>query len=106
VDWMTGLDCLFAYGGEHGYLVITGQAEVRLSRFPVAAGAAGLVAVVAREAARNVIVFPLGRGPGRPGGDLELAALAAMAKDYAERFEAGDDLDGYPAWRHAAAVAK
>lgn len=54
----------------------------------------------AQEAARNVIVFPLGRGPGRPVGEPELAALTESAKVYADRFEAGESLDGYPYWQH------
>jgi sugar phosphate isomerase/epimerase len=57
------------------------------------------VTLAAEAAARNVIVFPIGRGPGRPAGEPELAALMAMAKDYAERFEAGGDLEAYPHWR-------
>lgn len=105
MNWITGRDCLLAYGHDHGYLVVTGAAEVRLSRFPVALADAGLAARLALEAVRSVIVFPLGRGPGRPGGEPEMAALAAMAKDYAEKFERGEDLDGYPAWRHERGAA-
>jgi hypothetical protein len=55
---------------------------------------------MAVEAARNVVVFPLGRGPGRPGGEPEMAALMEAAKTWAERFEAGESLEGYPAWQH------
>jgi hypothetical protein len=88
--------------GEHGwgdettYLVTVLEHEVRLSRFR-SPGTSPLDMAV--EAARNVIVFPLGRGPGRPGGEPELAALAESAKTYAERFEAGESLEGYPAWQ-------
>jgi hypothetical protein len=104
MDWMKGQAALYAYGHEHGYLVIREETGVRLTRFRIAAGADGLAAVVALEAARNVIIFPLGRGPGRPGGEPELDALAESAKMFAEKFEGGADLDrdGYPAWRHKA----
>jgi hypothetical protein len=103
MQWMKGQAALYAYGSEHGYLVIREETGVRLTRFRIAAGADGLAAVVALEAARNLIFFPLGRGPGRPGGEPELDALAESAKMYAEKFEGGEDLDrdGYPAWRHA-----
>jgi hypothetical protein len=105
MQWMKGQAALYAYGSEHGYLVIREETAVRLTRFRIAAGADGLAAVVALEAARNVIIFPLGRGPGRPGGEPELDALAESAKMFAETFEGGADLDrdGYPAWRHAEA---
>ena len=104
MDWMNGKTAAFAYGAEHGYLVLTSEREVRLCRFSIAAGTEGLTAVTAREAAETTIVFPLGRGPGRPGGQPELEALAVSARGYAERFEAGQDIDGYPHWqrRHAA----
>jgi len=99
MDWMAGKGCAFTYGSEHGYLVLYGEREVRLARFLVATGVAGLTAVTAREAAESTITFPLGRGPGRPGGEPELRALAEAAKAYAERFEAGESLEGYPAWQ-------
>lgn len=107
MQWMTGLSATWTYGANFGYLVVpdlrgsgTAPAGVRLSRFSIAAGTQGLSSVVARESAVNVIVFPLGRGPGRPAGEPELAALTETAKGYAERFEAGEDLEGYPAWQH------
>jgi hypothetical protein len=107
MDWMTGRDGLkFAYGARWGYQVIRSETEVRLTRFSVASVAANLCAVVAREAASNVIVFPLGRGPGRPGGEPELAALAESAKVYAERYEAGESLPGYPHWQHERLAAR
>ena len=102
MDWTDGRSITFAYGAEHGYLVITGESEVRLTRFSVAVGAQGLTSVTAREAAESTIIFPLGRGPGRPGGEPELAALAEYAKTFAERFESGASLAGYPGWQHAA----
>lgn len=100
MQWMQGQAALFAYGSEHGYLVIREETGVRLTRFRIAAGADGLAAVVALEAARNLIFLPLGRGPGRPGGDPELAALIESAKTIAERFESGEDPE-FTGWQHA-----
>jgi hypothetical protein len=99
MDWVKGRSCTFAYGAEHGYLVVTGEAEARLARFSVQAAGDGLLAAVAREVTESTIIFPLGRGPGRPGAEPEVAALAECAKSYAERFEAGESLEGYPAWQ-------
>jgi hypothetical protein len=99
MDWVKGKGIAFAYGAEHGYLVSTSDREVRLARFLMSTGIAGLTAVTAREAMESVIVFPLGRGPGRPGGEPELRALTESAKVYAERFEAGESLPGFPAWQ-------
>jgi hypothetical protein len=100
MQWITGRSATFAYGSEHGYLVITGEREVRLSRFTIQAGVEHLTAVTAREAAESTVIFPLGRGPGRPGGAPELTALAESAKTFAERYEAGGVFEEYPAWRH------
>jgi hypothetical protein len=103
VQWMTGEDYTLAYGRNHGYLVVTRKSEVRLSRFSIRIAESGLVARLALGVTRTTIVFPLGRGPGRPGGEPELDALAASARVFAERFEAGEDLERYPAWRQARA---
>lgn len=97
--WMPGQDKVFAYGSEHGYLVLRSETDVRLSRFSIELAARDLSAGVAAEVMRNVIVFPLGRGPGRPGGEPELAALMESAKSWAERYEGGEALAGYPAWQ-------
>jgi len=97
--WMPGQDKVFAYGIEHGYLVLRSETDVRLSRFSIELAARDLSAAVAAEVMRNVIVFPLGRGPGRPGMEPELNALTESAKTFAERFEAGESLPGYPAWQ-------
>jgi hypothetical protein len=102
MQWMTSEGWTLAYGSEHGYLVALGETEVRLSRFSIPEAESGLAAKLALGVMRTVIVFPLGRGPGRPGGVPELAALAVSAKGYAERYEAGESLPGYPAWQHAA----
>ena len=99
MDWATGKDKVFAYGSEHGYLVIRSETDVRLSRFSVELAAGNLTAAVAAETMRNMIVFPLGRGPGRPGGEPELNALVESAKVWAERYEAGESLPGYRAWQ-------
>jgi hypothetical protein len=104
--WMNSKDGVFAYGVSWGYLVVRGETEVILSRFSVDLVASNLTAAVAAEAVRNVIVFPLGRGPGRPGGDPELDALVTSARVYAERFESGESLEGYPAWQHAPVAAR
>jgi hypothetical protein len=98
VHWIKFTTCEMAYGRDHGYLVIREESGVRLGRFSIDAGARNLHAVVAREVLASALVFPLGRGPGRPGGDPELDALVASAKVYAERFEAGESMVG-PDWR-------
>jgi hypothetical protein len=85
-----------AKGRVDTYLVFGDEREVRLTRHRSV-----LYVNRAYEAARNVIVFPMGRGPGRPAGVPEIAALMESAKHYAERFEAGESLEGYPAWRQA-----
>jgi len=100
---MAGSNWTLAYGREHGYLVTLSEIEVRLTRFSISEAISGAVARLALGVTRAVIVFPLGRGPGRPGGAPELAALAESAKGYAERYEAGESLEGYPAWQHEAA---
>jgi len=51
------------------------------------------------HALANRIVFPLGRGPGRPAGAPELGALVSVARRYAELFDAGQSLPGYPRWQ-------
>ncbi len=100
MKWMTGQHGQFAYGREHGYLVTREEAGVRLARFSIARVEAGMTVAAITEAVRSVIVFPLGRGPGRPGGEPEMGPLTEAAKGYAETFEAGQDLLGYPAWTH------
>jgi hypothetical protein len=107
MQWDILPDGLGAVGrGRRDFYLVTGDAgpdgrevtSVRLTRWH---GADGLFpALVADEASRNVIVFPLGRGPGRPAMEPEVAGLMSTARGYAERFEAGEDLEGYPAWRH------
>lgn len=57
-----------------------------------------------REALRTEIILPLGRGPGRPGGEPELAALVLYARTLADRYDKGLDLASYPAWQHASAA--
>jgi hypothetical protein len=99
VRWMNGKDKVFAYGSRHGYLVLRSETEVRLSRFPLDLAMENLIAAVVAETLRNMISFPLGRGPGRPGGEIELNALMESAKVWAERYEAGESLPGYRAWQ-------
>jgi hypothetical protein len=93
-----------AEGEFYAYLVVVESARhgVVLTRFRK--GHLGNPGVpfplaVAGDAARNAVFFPLGRGPGRPGGEPELEALVATAQLYAEHFEAGESLEGYPAWQ-------
>ena len=103
-NYLADASGIIAPGDRNVYLVtwdcsggdVTG---VRLTRYLARPNPSAFA--VAQEAARNVIVFPLGRGPGRPGGEPELAALAESAKTFAERYEAGESLEGYPAWRRA-----
>jgi hypothetical protein len=94
---------IYSWGEHSTYLVSVLDHEVRLSRFSVPAVTP---LAMAAEAACTVIVFPLGRGPGRPGGEPELDALAESAKVYAERYEAGESLEGYPHWQHERSVAR
>jgi hypothetical protein len=104
-NWMrlTGDSGICAAGARHMYLVtldVTAAGELtaaRLTRWVVQERPAPLF--LAGEAVRNVIIFPLGRGPGRPAMEPEFAALIAVAKAYAEKFEAGESLEGYPAWQ-------
>jgi hypothetical protein len=111
MDWRIVHDGLAAVGtGQvYVYLVTADMRDVgsevevtavRLTRWirPTAVAAATII-LVAEEASRNVIVFPMGRGPGRPGGAPEVAAHMEVAKLFAERFEAGEDLDGYQHWQ-------
>lgn len=104
MDWHEIGTSRWSYGWADGvtYLVAVFDREVRLTRFrlPFASDGDAEQLELAAEAVRNVITFPLGRGPGRPGGEPELAALAESAKTFAERYEAGESLEGYPAWRH------
>jgi hypothetical protein len=96
-----------ANGGLHAYQVFSDSHDtVRLTRWmhtgtlpPDFESASLFVLDVTEQASRNTIVFPMGRGPGRPGMEPELAALVETAKTYAERFEAGHDIDGYPHWQ-------
>jgi hypothetical protein len=106
MKWMIGADWTLAYGRTHGYLVVTTARDVRLSRFNVLIANEGLAARLATGVVRTVIIFPLGRGPGRPGGAPELAALAESAKGYAERYDAGESLEGYPAWQHVTDIGQ
>jgi hypothetical protein len=95
MDWNGSDRLVSARGKTDTYLVFGDEREVRLTRHRS-------VVYVNRayEAARNVIVFPMGRGPGRPAGEPELAAQMAAARLFAERFESGEDLEGYPHWQH------
>lgn len=64
-------------------------------------------ALLITHVARNTIRFPFGRGPGRPGmrTDGEIEAMFALAQGYAERYEAGEDLTGYPEWTYRRLLA-
>lgn len=101
-NWLPDGSGIVAAGERFAYLVVTESAlgqvrAVRLTRWEAKPN--GSVAGAAAELARNVIVFPLGRGPGRPAGAPEVAALIESSKRYADQFEAGGSLDGYPAWQ-------
>lgn len=97
MDWNEMSGFWIASGRQHVYLVDVDEVlGVRLTRWLARPNQAATE--VARQAARNLIVFPMGRGPGRPAGEPELAGMAAMARDYAERYERGDSLPGYAAW--------
>jgi len=80
------------------------EVGVRLTRWPVETRMHDPYQAGA-EALRCAVAFPLGRGPGRPGGAPELAALAEVAKGFADAFEAGQDMAGYPAWQHGPALS-
>jgi hypothetical protein len=76
-------------------------AGVRLTWFPEAVPMHEPMAE-ALAVMRNTVVLPLGRGPGRPADEPEVAALVEMARAYAERFEAGESLPGLTGWQHPA----
>jgi hypothetical protein len=76
---------------------------VRLVRVPESVPLHEPLAEV-RAALATEIVLPLGRGPGRPGGEPELAGLVHYARALADRYARGRDLD-YPGWQHAAVSA-
>jgi hypothetical protein len=112
MDWRVIHDGLAALGSGriHVYLVSADMSAdgaevtaVRLTRWirpnPSAAASLAAVTLAAEEAARNVIVFPLGRGPGRPAMGLEVAAHMDVARLFAGRFEAGESLAEYPQWQ-------
>jgi hypothetical protein len=101
MDWIGSDRLVSARGKVNTYLVFGDEREVRLSRHRSV-----LYVNRAFEAARNVIIFPMGRGPGRPAGDPEVAAHMEVARMFAERFEAGEDLEGYPQWQHVKAAAR
>jgi hypothetical protein len=104
--WLADGTGIIAPGTEEVYLVLQDRHKsevtgVRLTRWHASAPAdeaSGQLQPL-RDAVRNVIVMPLGRGPGRPAGEPELVNLMEMARDYAERYEAGGGLVGYPAWQ-------
>jgi hypothetical protein len=102
-NWLADGSGIIASGEQDVYLVTQDRCQgeptgVRLTRYH--AWASPRAYQTAAEASRNVIIIPLGRGPGRPGGEPELAALMEVPKFYAERYEAGESLEGYPAWQH------
>lgn len=98
---------LVTYGRRDRYAVVVAQAPggepcgVTLTRWPVEHDAHDPYMQPA-AAARNAILFPLGRGPGRPAAEPELDALLSCARVFAEAYEAGEDLPGYPRWQHLA----
>jgi hypothetical protein len=104
MQWMAGKDYVLAYGRTHGYMAVRSETDVRLTRFNILVANSGLAARLVLGVTRTMIVFPLGRGPGRPGGEPELNALLESAKTFAERFEAGGDFEDYPAWRQHGTV--
>jgi hypothetical protein len=109
MDWRVIHDGLAALGSGRVYVYLVSAdlsadgsevTAVRLTRWSrPAAVTAATIALVAEEAARNVIVFPLGRGPGRPAMGLEVAAHMDVARLFAGRFEAGESLAEYPQWQ-------
>jgi hypothetical protein len=73
---------------------------VRLSRFNVLVANEGLSAKLSLGVTRTTIIFPIGRGPGRPPLDPEFDALVEAAKVYAQQYEDGVSLEGHPQWQH------
>lgn len=59
----------------------------------------------AREALRTEIVLVALRGPGRPPGEPEMRDLLTRARDYAERYDRGEDLQ-YSGWQHATELVR
>jgi hypothetical protein len=112
IDTGTRYRLLAANGESHAYEVFTDVNDaVHLTRWthtgtPLPEDMSAFVLEFARQVARNAIVFPMGRGPGRPGMAPELDALVEAAKVFAERFEAGQDIDGYPHWQRERSAAR
>lgn len=112
IDTGTRYRQVAANGELHAYQVFSDSTDtVHLTKWmhtgiPSPEGMSDLVLDLARQASCNTIVFPMGRGPGRPGGEPEVAALIESAKLYAERFEAGQDIHGYPHWQRERSTAK
>jgi hypothetical protein len=104
--WLADGTGIIAPGTEEVYLVLQDRHKgevtgVRLTRYLAHARKEEMAGQLQplRDGVRNVIVMPLGRGPGRPAGEPELAALMETAREYAEKYEAGGNLVGYPAWQ-------
>jgi hypothetical protein len=92
-----------ARGDTRTYLVVPQELEgsvsgVRLTRW---LNSMTEPAAIASMASRTTISLPLGRGPGRPAGSLEVQALVELAKDYAEGFERGEDINNFRQWQHS-----
>jgi hypothetical protein len=103
--WLSNGEGFIGAGQENVYLITPDLdaglvTDVRLTRWRVAAGGRADSWETALAAARNVIILPLGRGPGRPPGKLEVTGLLDAAKRLACKYEDGEPLTGHPAWQH------
>jgi len=109
LEWRELADGAMASGREHAYLIVTPGPEdlaaglivtVRLTRW--LRGVSDAPLRIAREALVNVIAVPLGRGPGRPAGEPELALAVSVLRRMAQGYEDGASLPGCPAWQQLA----
>lgn len=103
--WLPGREGYVGSGQTDVHLITVDRDDgrvtgVRLTRWRGAGGAMGDSWETALAAARNVIILPLGRGPGRPPGEPEVAGLLDAAKRLACKYEAGEPLTDHPAWRN------
>jgi len=81
-------------GEQHCYLV-SGDAEtgvIRLSRWRSGAEDA------CWQVLRNLVMIPLGRGPGRPAAGPEMIAAMTQARHFCERWEEGWPVGTAPTW--------
>jgi hypothetical protein len=86
LEWSQVAGAWMARGLSFLYDIQATDADVRLTRW---SWRESDIATMARQAARDVIVFPLSRGPGRPPARPETDRAVKDAKSLADLYEAG-----------------